>query len=478
MDFRILGPLEVVGPDGPIRIDAGKVRALLELLLLHANEVIAGERLVDSLWGDFPSDSAEHAIEVYVSRLRRALGADRIETHPPGYRIRVEPGELDLHRFEALTAEARESFDADDAAKAVRLFQDADALWRGPALAELRSSERARAEVTRLDELRLAETAARIDAMLATGRHAELIPELERLVAEHPFEERLRSQHMLALYRSGRQVDALESYQAARRALDEDLGLEPGQALQQLQVAILQQDSVLRAAGWRPPGTTMAGQAPANVDPGPTGPRGSARRIRLGVSVTGMLIVIAVGAAVFRTIPNGAGPAPSTSATTGLSGSAPSSSPLASGLNIDEQKLSAQLPLALVDVCVPGSSAVGDVASVASLSCDLPPIAEADEVLFDRFSSLSLMNSSFSDIAQRSGAPNGECSATVPSAVGDWKVPDVHHGRLLCYAEAVDDSVWIVWTYEADLVLARARRGGSDSSALFRWWRNTARFLG
>ena len=245
MEFRILGPLHVTGPSGPIAIDAGKVRALLELLLLHANEVIPTDRLVDTLWGESPSDTAEHAIEVYISRLRRAVGTDRIQKDARGYRVRVEEGELDLQRFEALTARAQQVLDANDAAQAVRLFREAEALWRGPPVAELQSSDRTHAELARLEELRLGETESRIDAMLATGQHALLVPELEGLVADQPFRERLLGQLMLALYRSGRQVDALEAFQTARRALDEDLGLEPGPVIQELQLAILRQDPAL-----------------------------------------------------------------------------------------------------------------------------------------------------------------------------------------------------------------------------------------
>jgi DNA-binding SARP family transcriptional activator len=455
MDFRILGPLDVVGPDGPIRIDGGKVRALLELLLLHANEVIPGDRLVDSLWGDSPSESAEHAVEVYISRLRRGLGQDRIETHPPGYRVRVEPGELDLHRFQALTAGARAAFEADDAARATRMLQDAEALWRGPALAELRSLEPSRHEVIRLDELRLAATTARIDAMLATGRHAEVVPEVEQLVAEHPFQERIRAQHMLALYRSDRQVDALEAYQAARRALDEDLGLEPGPALQQLQVAILRQDPELRAAGRPLPGSDIAGEAILVGIEGTLAPRTSDRRRRLGAAVAGTIFVVALGAVVLRAI-SGLGLVKS----------------LLSGMTIDEQELLDQVPAAVAETCSGSEQPIGNV---ASLWCDLPPIAEADEVSFDRFSGLALLDATFNDDAQRYGASTGTCSDTTASAVGPWTVPDVHRGRLLCYQ--ADGAAWIVWTYEDDLILARARRGGSDSPALWRWWRETARFL-
>jgi DNA-binding SARP family transcriptional activator len=476
MDFRILGPLDVVGPDGPIRIDGGKVRALLELLLLHANEVIPGDRLVDSLWGDSPSESAEHAVEVYISRLRRGLGQDRIETHPPGYRVRVEPGELDLHRFQALTAGARAAFEADDAARATRMLQDAEALWRGPALAELRSLEPSRHEVIRLDELRLAATTARIDAMLATGRHAEVVPEVEQLVAEHPFQERIRAQHMLALYRSDRQVDALEAYQAARRALDEDLGLEPGPALQQLQVAILRQDPELRAAGWPLPGSAIAGETMPVGIPGTMAPRASDRRRRLGVAVAGTIVVIGGGFVLLRAITGGAVFTPSTTAPAagGSSSLGVIASP-SSALTLEEQKLLDQLPGAVSRWCAPEADPGDAVGNVASLWCDLPPIAEADEVWFDRFSDVGLLNTTVNDIAKRHGLSAGTCNNTTARAVGPWSVPDVHRGRLLCYE--VEGSVWVVWTYDDDRILAKARRGGSDSPGLWRWWREVARFL-
>jgi DNA-binding SARP family transcriptional activator len=477
MEFRILGPLDVVGPDGPIGIDGGKVRALLELLLLHANEVIPGDRLVDSLWGESPSESAEHAVEVYVSRLRRALGQDRIETHPPGYRIRVEPGELDLHRFEVLTAEARAASEANDAAEAVRLLQQAEALWRGPALSELRSLERSRPEIIRMDELRLAAATDRIDAMLATGRHAEVVPELEQLVVEHPFQERLRAQHMLALYRSGRQVDALQAYQVARRVLEEDLGLEPGPALQQLQVAILRQDPELRAAGWLPPQSAPAGETTAAPMPSTTGPaRASDRRRRLATVLTAAIVVVAGGAVLVRTIADN-GFAQSTSPAGGAvipSGSGGSPGP-SGPLTLDDEKLLDQLPAAIKPHCIPVALSEEAIGNSANLFCDLPLIAEADEVWFHRFSAPGLLANAFNDIAERSDVPAGECSETMSRAIGTWEIPDVRMGRVLCFE--ADGAVWIVWTSEADRILGRARREGSEWRELYRWWRETRRFL-
>jgi DNA-binding SARP family transcriptional activator len=475
MEFRILGPLAVSGPDGPIAVDAGKVRALLELLLLHANEVIPGDRLVDSLWGDAPSESAEHAIEVYISRLRRALGQERIERQAPGYRIVIQPGELDLHRFEALTTEADAALDAGDPAEALRLFREAEALWRGPALAELRSLERLPAEIIRLDELRLAATTARIDAMLISGRHADVVPELERLVAEYPFQEGLRAQHMLALYRCGRQVEALESYRAARNVLDEELGLEPGPALQELQVAILRQDPELRVAGRRrPPANGVADSTSAT---GRARPRASDRG-RVALALIAIAAVVAAGALVLgapsRTGSGSPGPEASDAGSASGSGGIPSPS---TAMTRAEQGLLAQLPAAIAPWCTRDDRPGMARGNSANLWCDLPLIDESDDVSFDRFQSLDLMKATFDDIAAPIGAPPGECSETTARAVGTWEIPDVHNGQLLCYTDVADGSAWIVWTYERDRVLAQARRADGNALRLYRWWREARRFL-
>src|SRR5437870_141207 len=238
MEFRILGPLEVVDADRSVSLGGGRQRALLALLLTNANEVVSTDRLVDQLWGAQPPKTALNTIQYYVSQLRKSLGADRIATRPPGYVIRVEPGELDLKRFEGL-------LEQDD----VGAVREALALWRGPALADLAFEPFAQAETGRLEELRLAALERRVDLDLEDGRDAELVGELEGLIAQYPFRERLHGQLMLALYRGGRQAEALATYQAARERLVESLGLEPGPALQELERAILRQDPFLLAKG-------------------------------------------------------------------------------------------------------------------------------------------------------------------------------------------------------------------------------------
>lgn len=230
-EFRILGPLEVLVNGVPLEVGAQKPRALLAMLLLHPNEVVSSDRLIDALWEDGPPPTAQKALQVYVSQLRKMLGRERVETVAPGYRLRVSDGELDANRGWHLLAEGKP--------------EEALALWRGEPLADFAHSGFAQADIARLVELRLAAVEAHIDRELTAGRHTQAIGELEALVREYPLRERLRSQLMLALYRSGRQADALEAYQDARRALTEELGVELGRELRELQAAVLRQDGSL-----------------------------------------------------------------------------------------------------------------------------------------------------------------------------------------------------------------------------------------
>jgi DNA-binding SARP family transcriptional activator len=266
VDFRVLGPMEAVANGSSVALGGAKQRALLAMLLLHANEVVSTERLIDELWGESPPATVTKSIHVYVSRLRKELGEERLVTRSPGYVLRVEPSELDLRRFEALLAEAR---DGDgDAATTARTLREALDLWRGAPLADLAYEPFAQPEIARLEELRWAALEARIDAELACGRHAELVGELQALIAEHPLRERLHGQLMLALYRSGRQADALETYRGARELLLDELGLEPSEELKRLEAAILRQDPELEPRGEATP--TVADRAvlvaPAALD--------------------------------------------------------------------------------------------------------------------------------------------------------------------------------------------------------------------
>ena len=248
MEYRILGPLEAFDRDRQLQLGGPRQRALLAILLLRANEVVSTDRLIDDLWGEHPPETAANTIQVYVSQLRKALGArDAIETRAPGYVARVQPGEVDLYRFEELAERGRRALTGGRPDEAAGLLGEALALWRGPALADLSYEPFAEAAVLRLDELRLAVLEERIDADLALGRHAELVPELEAMVRERPLRERGRAQLMLALYRAERQAEALEAYQEARRMLVEELGIEPSPALQRLERSILTQDSSLDA---------------------------------------------------------------------------------------------------------------------------------------------------------------------------------------------------------------------------------------
>ena len=256
MEFRLLGPLEMRDGDREVRLRGGKERALLALLLLNAGRTLALDRIVDDLWGADVPETAQKMVQVYVSHLRKLLPTGTLQTRPPGYALVFEPEQLDLNRFDTAVAEARAALDAGEARQAADGFRGALSLWRGPALAEFASEPFAQPEGARLEDLRLYALEGRLEADLALGRHAAAVGELEALVAQHPLRERLRSQHMLALYRSGRHAEALAGYQEFRRRLSDELGIEPPASLRELERLMLQQDASLelptRAAGPAP----------------------------------------------------------------------------------------------------------------------------------------------------------------------------------------------------------------------------------
>jgi class 3 adenylate cyclase len=239
MDVRLLGPLEVHAAGRPILVGGPRQRALLALLALEADRVVPTSRVLETIW-DEPPESGAKAVQMCVSTLRKALPPDVLVTARGGYRLRIEPREVDAHRFEGMVSEAQAALDRDPA-RAAALLREALALWQGPALAEFSAERFAATEAARLEALREAALELRVDAELALGAAAELIPELESLVAHHPLRERLRGQLMLALYRCGRQADALAAYHEVRSTLVEELGIDPGPELQRLHRAILQQ---------------------------------------------------------------------------------------------------------------------------------------------------------------------------------------------------------------------------------------------
>jgi YVTN family beta-propeller protein len=253
VEFAVLGPLEVRVNGRTLSLGGPKQRALLALLLLNPNEVVSRDRLIDALWGERPPPAAQRSLDSYVSRLRTLLGPDRVERRPPGYAIRVDADELDLARFEVLFEQGRAAAAIGDAAKASVILGEALALWHGPALADLQHEQFPGPEVERLEERRLLALEQRIDAQLEVGAGSELVGELERLVAENPFRERLLGQLMLALYRAGRQADALAAYQAFRRRFAQELGLKPSAELRGLERRILEQDRSLAGSIGSPP---------------------------------------------------------------------------------------------------------------------------------------------------------------------------------------------------------------------------------
>ena len=252
MDFRILGPLEVLDESRAITLGGSKQRALLALLLLHVNETLSTDRLIDELWGERPPANAAKTVQMQISRLRKALAgeagngsANVVVTREGGYELTLDPERLDSHRFERLVAEGRSELAGGYPERALSMLDEALSLWRGAPLPELAFQPFAQREVGRLDDLRVAALERLIEAKLALGRHAEVVGQLEALIGEHPYREGLRAQLMLALYRSERQADALQAYQDARRTLVEELGIEPGERLRELERAVLAQDPTL-----------------------------------------------------------------------------------------------------------------------------------------------------------------------------------------------------------------------------------------
>jgi DNA-binding SARP family transcriptional activator len=245
VEFRILGPLEVRHEGRPVHIGGAKERALLAFLLLHAGEPVSVDRLIDELWGDTPPATARKSVQVRVAGLRRAVRGDVLLTRGDAYLVRLEPNQLDLHRFEQLLSDGSDVLAAGDPSAAVMTLHEALALWRGPALADFAYESFAQPAIARLDELRAHALELRTDAQLELGLHARVVAELEDFIAANPLRERLRGQLMLALYRDGRQAEALDVYRRTREEFVAELGIEPGPTIQKLQQAILRQDPSL-----------------------------------------------------------------------------------------------------------------------------------------------------------------------------------------------------------------------------------------
>ena len=242
LEIRILGPLEVWDGEKAVELGGQRQRAVLALLAIHIGEVVPSDRLITYLWGETPPRTAATSLQNAVSQLRKALGSDVVETRAPGYALNAETNAVDARRFEQLVSEARSA----DADRRIALVGEALQLWRGPPLADFPYEAFAQNEAARLEELRLTAVEERIDAELELGEAAELVGELEQLVRENPLRERPRGQLMVALYRNGRQAEALQAYQEARKMLVDELGIEPTPTLQQLHASILRQESALQ----------------------------------------------------------------------------------------------------------------------------------------------------------------------------------------------------------------------------------------
>ena len=261
MEFRILGPLEVLSGEQVLALPRAKQRVLVLALLLQPNEAVSTDRLIEALWGEQPPATAATALQGHVSQLRKVFSPETLLTRAPGYELRIEPGELDLDRFQALRSQANIALEAGEPEQAGAALDQALALWRGAPLAELTYDAFAQRQIGRLEELRAETIEERMQVELELGRHAGAVAELEELVRAEPFRERRRAQLMLALYRAGRQAEALEVFQEGRRQLVDELGIEPGPALQDLQQQILAQDPSLRPPARRTPGPPPSREA-------------------------------------------------------------------------------------------------------------------------------------------------------------------------------------------------------------------------
>ena len=323
IEYRLLGPLEVDANGRAIEIGGLKQRALLAMLVLRANQPVPRDVLADQLWGEHLPAGAQHTLEVYISRLRKALGDaagyQLVLTRPGAYLLRVQDEHVDVNRFERLAGKGRQALAANAPGEAAAGFRQALALWRGSALADLSDEPFARVEIARLEDLRAGVIEDRVEADLALGHHADVVGELKALVAECPLRERLQQQLMVALYRCGRQPEALAAYQAARRTMVEELGIEPSPALQRVERAILAHDAWLD-----PPPRAMPPSARAQAGDRRRSPAGGTRRRRL-LAVAGTSLAVTL--ALFMTGPSqgAGGPAP------GVAGRIPSALSTAAG---------------------------------------------------------------------------------------------------------------------------------------------------
>ena len=296
MEFRILGPIEVVEDGERLPLGGAKQRALLALLVLNADRVVASDRLIDALWGESAPDGATHTLQVYVSQLRKALrmpastASDGVlVTEGRGYVLHTR--EVDLYRFEETVESGRRALADGSPEEAATMLRQALDLWRGPTLADLAFEHFAQPEIARIEERRLLATEDRIDADLALGRHAELVGELRGLTSEHPLRERLWGQLILALYRSGRQAEALAAYHEARRMLSDDLGIDPSPDLRRLEGAVLRQD----------PELDLHRPVPAESAEPETEAIGSRKPRRFGPAITVAVVAAAIALAVAAT---------------------------------------------------------------------------------------------------------------------------------------------------------------------------------
>ena len=478
----------------PVRLPASQ-RAVLAMLALQANRPVSADRLIDGLWGDDAPVTATKTLQSHVSLLRHQLVSDReepdaslISTESNGYCLRVDPLVIDTHRFEDGLERARRMSGPEPLA-ARDTLRDALSLWQGPALADFAFESFAEPEIRRLEELRLQAVEELGEVQLGLGEHDAVIGELRSALVEAPYREQLWATLMIALVRSGRSAEALVAYRELETKLKTDLDAEPGPELQALVTRIRNADPSLHAGSGRRADALDADQPARRVvesadDRPATGisdkarRRASDRRLRLGAALTGLIVVIAAGAVLLRTIPSGAGFGPSSTATPGTGGSSGLGGSLgpSSGLTLEEQKLLDQLPADVATTCTPETRSQRSPRERGELWCDLPPVAAVDEVWFDRFSDLGLGQL---DVQRHRSAKRRTRGHVQRDDGGSRRVS----GRYQTFTAG--DCCVTRRTARSGSCGPTRRTGSSpgrnvsdsDSPELWRWWRETAMFL-
>jgi YD repeat-containing protein len=491
MQISVLGPLRVTVAGREVRLPA-KQQTLLAILALQPGRVVSTDRLIEALWGDEASPSYAKTLQSHVFQLRKLLapgpgepvGESMIVTEGRGYRLAVGPDMVDAQAFERLFDEGRAG-STSDPRHARDVLRAALALWRGPSLPDVGDEPVAAAECERLTELRAAAFDQLVRIRFGLGEYAEAIPELRREVRESPFREQLWASLMVALVRDGRKAEALLAYRDAEAALREELDVEPSQELQSLAARIRDGDPILARADGQPVGADRR-LAPSDADSAPkpleaASPRSAASpppvasvssrpSARLMV-VAGTLVVVSIAVVTILLAWNMVTRVP------GTAEASPSGTPAAAEFpDPGERDLIARLPAILdaQETCSRTPVSERILGAVSSVRCDLPPGSGADTVWYDVLSPPGAVHQRYQDPIQAHSISEGDCRVA-PKAWQPWQVSGFFSGHLVCYPDV--DGARLLWTYDAQGLVGRARRPDGDPAPLDRWFWQVAPFL-